>query len=117
MTTTTISGTTPKVSQGSSAPLTATVTASDTVTGALTFATAGFQLSGPYTLVNDSAQTLIPNLSVGTTPVTATYSGDVNNKPSSSAPFNQVVTGSTSFAVSANTGVNNHQIGLTATIQ
>jgi hypothetical protein len=117
VTTTTLSGTMPKVAQGSNAPFTATVTASDTVTGSVTFSTAGSQLSGPYTLVNGSAQTAIPGLPVGATPITASYSGDANNKPSASAAFSQIVTGSTSFAVNAVTGVNIHQLNLTATIQ
>ena len=117
VTTTTLSGTMAKIAQGSSAPFTATVTASDTVTGSVTFSSSGFQLAGPYTLVNGAAQTAIPGLPVGATSITASYGGDANNKPSSSTAFSQVVTGSTVFSVNAETGVNNHQLNFTATIQ
>lgn len=115
-TTTTISSTTPKVPQGTNAMVTATVTSSKTVTGTVTFFANGVGYASA-TLVNGVAQAQIPNFAPGTSAITAQYSGDANNQPSTSAAFNQVITGSTVFTVTAQTGVNVHQIGVTATIQ
>ena len=115
-TTTTLSSSTPKVAQGMSAVVTATVTSSKNPTGTVTFFVGGSQYP-PVTLVNGVASGQIPNLFVGTNVITAQYSGDSNNLPSTSAPFNQVITGSTVFTVTAQTGVNFHQIGVTATVQ
>jgi hypothetical protein len=115
-TTTTLSSSTPKVAQGMLAVVTATVTSSKNPTGTVTFFVGGSEYP-PVTLVNGTALGQIPNLFVGTNVITAQYSGDANNLPSTSAPFNQVITGSTVFTVNAQTGVNFHQVGVTATVQ
>jgi hypothetical protein len=114
--TTTLSSTTPKVPQGMNATVTATVTSSKSPSGTVTFL-AGGQIFPPVTLVNGTAQAQLGNLFVGTIPITAQYSGDANNLPSESGAFNQVITGSTVFIVTAQTGVNVHQVNVTATIQ
>jgi hypothetical protein len=113
-TTTTISSTTPKVPEGTNAIVTATITPA-TATGTVNFT--GPQSNSPVTVVNGSAQGQLSNLYPGATVVTAQYSGDAKDQPSISAPFTQVTTGSTAFTVSAQTGINVHQINVTATIQ
>jgi hypothetical protein len=115
-TTTTISSTTPKSPSGVPATFTTTVTSSGNPTGTVTFFANGGQINGPIALVNGSVQTQM-SFPVGTTAITAQYSGDANNLPSTSAAFNQVITGSTFFTVNAQTGSNLHQINVTATIQ
>jgi subtilase family serine protease len=117
-TTTVVTSPTPKVSVGTPATLTATVTSSKSPTGTVTFYANGSSVAGPIVLLNGSAQTQVTFGSIGTLSITATYSGDANNAPSTSTtPFNQVLTGSTSFVVQAQTGVNYHQTTINLTLQ
>jgi hypothetical protein len=116
-TTTVVSGPTPKVPVGSSVSLTATVTSSANPTGTVTFYANGSSVSGPVALLSGSAQTHVIFGSIGTLTITAQYGGDANNAASTSAPFNQVLTGSTSFTVQAQTGTNVHQTTVNLTIQ
>src|SRR5271165_1620023 len=116
VTTTSVSSTVTKGPPGTPTTLTATVKSSNTVTGTVMF-TVGPQTLAPVALVNGSAQMPTTLNNVGATAITAQYSGDSLNQPSTSANFYVVTTGSTSFTVTAQTGVNFHQVNGTVVIQ
>ena len=117
-TTITLTGTTPKVAAQSSVQFTATVTstAGAPVTGYVNFYdNLGF---GQFVnLTNGQAQVQTVLSGVGTHRVFAAYSGDTNNQGSTSAAFNQVITGTTTIYVTAQTGTNSHQIPVVITVQ
>jgi hypothetical protein len=115
-TTTTITSAMAKVPQGMPVTLTATVSSTRALTGNVSFVANG-QSFGVVALLNGMAQLQISSLPIGTSAVTATYSGDSNNQASTSPGFNQVITGSTQFFVSAQTGPDIHNTLVTATIQ
>ncbi len=104
----------PKIALGNTPTITATVTSTKPVTGTVTFS--GFFTSAPITLVNGVAQAQANGLPLGTVGISANYSGDSNNLPSTSS-FNQITTGTTQLIVNAQTGVNFHQIPVTLTLQ
>jgi hypothetical protein len=109
----------PKAAPGT-VTLTATVTSptsTQPVTGTVIFFSGGSQVSSPIALVNGSAQMQTVLTYPGATVFTAQYSGDANHEPSTSAMFDQITTGSTTLSVTAQTGINTHQIGVTVTIQ
>lgn len=95
--------------------MTATVTSTKPISGSVTFSGSFFN-SGPIPLVNGVAQTQINGLPLGTVEIDANYSGDANNL-ASMASFNQTTTGNTQLFVSAQTGLNFHQITVNATLQ
>jgi hypothetical protein len=113
-----LTGTTPKVAAQSSVQFTATVTstAGAPVTGYVNFYdNLGF---GQFVnLTNGQAQVQTVLSGVGTHRVFAAYSGDTNNQGSTSAAFNQVITGTTTIYVTAQTGTNSHQIPVVITVQ
>lgn len=113
--TTALTSTTPKVDQFTPSTITATVTSSKPVTGSVSFTANGFSW-GTETLVNGVTSTQVANLPIGTVPVNASYSGDANNLASTAA-FNQTTTGTLPMFVIAQTGVNQHEININATIQ
>ncbi len=115
-TTTTITSTTPKAPSGSPVNFTATVTSTNTITGTVTFSDSGFNFA-VVPVVDGTAQAQLTDLLPGTTAIQAVYSGDANNLGSTSAPFNQVITGSTSVSLNAQTGGTVHSSNLTITLQ
>jgi hypothetical protein len=66
--------------------------------------------------VNGVAQAQVNSLPLGTVGISANYTGDSNNLPST-ASFNQTTTGSTQLFVNAQTGLNFHQTPVTLTLQ
>jgi hypothetical protein len=115
-TTTTISSSTPKVAIGTQPILTVTVASTGQPTGTVTLTSSGIILASAQ-LINGTGQAQLPILQPGTTVITAQYPGDANNLASTSAVFNQVITGNTVMFASAQTGVNSHVSQITATIQ
>lgn len=116
-TTTVVSSPTPKVASQTLLTLNATVTSSKPLSGTVTFFAAGQPLSAAIPLVNGSAQTQFNPSFPGTLAITAQYSGDSNNLPSTSAPFNQVTTGTTAIGVNAQTGTFSQTTSVNVTIQ
>ncbi len=112
--TTTISSNPNPSTSGASVTLTALVTTTaGTPTRTVTF-TDGPTTIGPTVLVNGTASITVSNLTVGTHPITATYSGDTNFAASSSTPLSQVVngTGATIYVDRNNLACNNKGTGL-----
>jgi hypothetical protein len=116
-TTTVVSSPTAKVPAETPVTFTATVTSSRALSGTVTFYSDGSTLTPPLSLVNGSVQTEMTLASPGTMAVTAQYSGDTNNLPSTSGTFYQVTTGNTSFLVNSQTGIAFHQVRVNVTIQ
>jgi len=79
------------VTEGLPLTLTATVTG-NAASGTATFSDGSTVLCSDAPLVVSQAQCTTTALAVGSHAITVAYSGDVFNLPSSSAPFNQVVT-------------------------
>ena len=77
---------------GQSVAFTATVTGSSP-TGTVQFKDAANNLGSAVALSGTSAQLTTSSLSAGTHSITAVYSGDPNNQPSTSSPIAQVVNG------------------------
>ena len=84
--------------------ITATVTASNPLTGTVNFFDFGQALDDNVPVVGDQAEMNIEALLPGQYQLTAAYSGDSGNKPSTSGPLAQVVTGTISIQIQATTG-------------
>jgi Pro-kumamolisin, activation domain/Bacterial Ig-like domain (group 3) len=104
-----------KVPQNGSISATATVTSSKPLTGTITFLDAVGSTILPIT--NGAAQAQITFSSVGIDHISAQYSGDALNLPSTSASVMAVVTGSGSVIVTGTTGPLSHSAAVTVTIQ
>jgi Bacterial Ig-like domain (group 3) len=85
-------------------------------TGTVTFSDGSTTL-GSSSVAGGTASLQTSALSVGTHAITASYSGDANNNPSSSQALNQVITGSTTMTVTATSGSLSHTTNLTVSIQ
>jgi hypothetical protein len=101
-------------------PITATVTsaAGNPITGNVTFYNFGTPFGSGYSLVNGQ-YTFQGNIAeVGIYQLTASYSGDSNNSPSTtSSSLNQIVTGSIQVTITGSTGVNSHSVPATIGLQ
>jgi hypothetical protein len=107
-TTITLTTSNAKVSQTGTFTLTATVSG-QSPTGTVQFYNYGSSYGLPVILTNGQAQTQGISNSVALYKFTASYSGDSNNKPSTStASVTQVVTGTVSYTVVAATGGDIH---------
>lgn len=69
----------------------------------------------PYS--SGAASLTISSLSVGYHSITATYSGNQHTDGSTSLPFTQTITGTTTFQVVATSGQLTHLTSITASIQ
>ena len=76
---------------GQSVTFTATVSGGTSPTGTVQFFDGAAPLGAPVALAGSTAALTTSTLAVGTHPITATYSGDVDDTPSTSAPVSQVV--------------------------
>ena len=75
------------------------------------------QSSQTLMLTNGQAQLQIVALSVGAHTFFASYNGDSHYQASTSQNLIQVITGSTTVAISATTGIDSHQIFVTINVQ
>jgi hypothetical protein len=108
-----------KVQLGASLTLSAKVasTQPSPTSGTVTFLDAGAPIAYAN-VANGTASASISYLSVGTHVLTAQYSGDTNNLPSSTKGFiNQVITGTTQIYISGATSVLSHLMPISVTIQ
>jgi Pro-kumamolisin, activation domain/Bacterial Ig-like domain (group 3) len=104
-----------KVPQNGSVSATATVTSSKPITGTVTFSDS---IGGTtVSIANGAAQAHLTLSSVGIDQITAQYSGDALNQPSTSASVIAVVTGKESVIVNGTTGPLSHFAVVTLTIQ
>ncbi|HWG59325.1 MAG TPA: Ig-like domain repeat protein [Candidatus Acidoferrales bacterium] len=121
-TTTTLSTSAAKIPLGGMVVLTVTVRSSNPVTG-IASVTDGFSpplVAQSAPLANGSAQitaAAMPNIRPGTHGITATYTGDSDNKPSVSGVLNVTVTGNTTLFILGQTGQQQHEFQMIATIQ
>ena len=107
-----------KVAQNTQFLITATVTSSKPLTGTVTFYNFGSPIVSGIPLTNGQAQTgsgYINN--PGLYQITAAYSGDANNLPSTSAALTQVITGTFPVTLQGSTGGDVHYLQLTLGVQ
>jgi hypothetical protein len=119
-TTITLSTSSAKVGQYTPLPITATVTSASghLITGNVNFYNFGAAFGSGYSIVNGQ-YTFQGNVGeMGVFQVTASYSGDSNNSPSTtSSPLMQIVTGSVPVTITGNTGVDSHSLPATIGLQ
>ena len=107
-----------KVPAGAPFLITATITSSKPLTGTVTFSNFGTPFAGGFPPVNVQAQTgqgYINN--PGLYQITASYSGDSNNLPSTSAPLSQVLTGTFPVLIQGARGGDIHSLQATLGVQ
>ena len=107
----------PKAIQNQPFTITATVTSTRSATGDVTFFDNG-TIRGSLPLNNGQTQTP-PGFFQGPAlyEITATYNGDSNNAPSTSAPITQAVTGTFSIFIQGNTGTDTHIVQVNLGLQ
>jgi hypothetical protein len=116
-TTITITTSNAKVAQGTPFTITATITASNALSGTVTFYDVGTAVGGGP-VVNGQAQTGAGYINnIGIHQVTATYSGDAHNLTSTSSALTQVLTGTIAIPIQGSTGGNAHYIQATVGVQ
>lgn len=120
-TTITLTTSSAKVTQFTPLPITATVTSTSgkPITGSVTFYNFGTAFGSGYSPFPNGQYSFQGNVGqLGIFQVTASYSGDMNNLPSStSTALIQVVTGTIPAAITANTGGDYHSVPLTIGLQ
>ncbi len=113
-TTITLSTSSAKIGLNTPLPITATVTSASgkAITGNVTFYNFGTPFGSGYSPFPNGQYTFQGNIGeLGIYQVTASYSGDSNNLPSTtSSPLIQAVTGSVSVMITGNTGVESHSV-------
>jgi hypothetical protein len=109
----------PKVSNNDQVTIIATVSGGTTISGSLTFYDYGNAITNPFpvTAAQPEVQIGTPNLILGVHQLTAKYSGDANNFPSTSPSIGQTITGSLPIPIEAQTGVINHTVDVTIGLQ
>jgi len=116
-TTITLTTSNAKVAQGTPFIITATTTASNALSGTVTFYDFGTSVSG-VPVVNGQAQTGAGYINnIGIHQITATYSGDAHNLTSTSSALTQVLTGTIAIPIQGSTGGNAHYIQATVGVQ
>ncbi|PYT99693.1 MAG: hypothetical protein DMG34_20265, partial [Acidobacteria bacterium] len=116
-TTITLTTSNAKVVQGTPFTITATITASNALSGTVTFYDFGTSVSG-VPVVNGQAQTGAGYINnIGIHQITATYSGDTHNLISTSSVLTQVLTGTIAIPIQGSTGGNAHYIQATVGVQ
>jgi len=112
-TTITLTTSNAKVAQGTPFTITATITASNALSGTVTFYDFGTSVNG-VPVVNGQAQTGAGYINIiGIHQITATYSGDAHNLTSTSSVLTQVLTGTIAIPIQGSTGGNAHYIQAT----
>jgi hypothetical protein len=107
-----------KVSSGAPVTLTAAIVAAHSVEGTVTFVDAGAGTLATIAVSNGQAVAQFSNLSVGTHVISANYSGDVTDYPSSSnGSINQVITGTAQVTISGTTSTLTNTTAFNMTIQ
>jgi hypothetical protein len=115
-TSTTVTTSAAKVAQGSPLTITAKVTGSGNPTGSVTFYASNSWIGqANLTMGTATLNTSLPF--AGIYSLTAQYSGDTNNQPSSSSGVSEAVTGSTTFQVNGQTSSLLHFVYVTVTLQ
>jgi len=95
---------------GGSVTFTARVTSTaSSITGNVTFYDGTNQI-GQAALSGGNSQITLNSLTVGTPSVSAKYSGDSQNSPSTSGLLNQLITGSLQFSITATAGAQTRTI-------
>ncbi|MHB8527365.1 MAG: Ig-like domain repeat protein [Candidatus Acidiferrales bacterium] len=118
-TTTTLAASSAKVAPGSTLTLTANVTSPKLATGIVSFSFANCNYASGQTLTNGTAQFQLNTTGflTGICTITAQYSGDTNNQPSTSGPLNIAFLGSAQQQIAGQTGSDTHVIPVNVTIQ
>jgi hypothetical protein len=119
-TTITLSTLSAKIAQRTPLPITATVTSAsgNVITGNVTFYNFGAPFGSGYSIVNGQYTFQGDVGELGIYQVTASYSGDGNNLPSTtSSPLIQMVTGSVPVTITGNTGADSHSLPATIGLQ
>lgn len=117
-TTITLAPTNAKVAQNVPFTITATITSSKPLTGTVNFYNYGSPVNGGIPPTNGQAMTGSSYLNnLGLYQITATYSGDANNLPSSSAPLTQVITGTMPATIQGATGSDLHSLQVNLGVQ
>ena len=100
-----------KVAQSQPFLITATVTSTKPLTGNVTFYNFGVPIAG-FPISNGEAQVGGPGYinNIGLYQITASYSGDANNQPSTSSALTQVITGTFPTTLQARTGSDVHTV-------
>jgi Bacterial Ig-like domain (group 3) len=96
------------------------VTASKTPTGSVSVYYFGNRVLSGQQLINGQAQissAFLPTNFPALYQITASYDGDANNLPSTSAAITQAITGTIYFAIQANTGLDQHNLSGTVGLQ
>jgi hypothetical protein len=107
-----------KSANGASLTLDAAITGTNasSSTGTVTFYDGTTQI-GQATATSGKAQITLTNLSVGAHSLTAVYAGDTLNDGASSPAIEQVITGQTTFAVTATSGSITQSATVSLTLQ
>jgi hypothetical protein len=118
-TTLTVSSSASKSASGGTVSFTANLTGTNasTATGAVTFYD-GTTAIGQTSVSNGSAQLPLSTLAVGGHSISASYAGDSNHNPAGTAgAIEQVITGQTSFTVTATSGSISQTSNVSLTLQ
>jgi len=114
----TLSTSSAKVPQNQAFLITATVTSSKALTGSVTFYNFGVPIVSGIPISNGQAQTGAGYINnPGLYQITATYSGDVNNQPSTSSALTQVITGTMQGTLLGKTGGDIHSLQVNFGVQ
>jgi hypothetical protein len=114
----TLSTSNPSAAQNQPFLITATVTSTRSLTGTINFYNFGSPVEGGIPLSNGQAQTGQGYLNnPGLYQITATYSGDANNLPSTSSALRQIITGTMPGTLVGRTGGLVHTLQLNFGVQ
>jgi len=108
-----------KVSAGQPLTITATVTGGATFKGGMTFYDYGVAVTPalPVSAAQPQVQIGSSDLILGVHQLTAKYSGDTNNQPSTSAALSQTITGTFVTSITGATGSDTHAMQVTLGLQ
>jgi hypothetical protein len=109
----------PHVNANGPLTITAAVSGSANFSGTVTFYDYGVVAAGPYPVdaLQPQVQIGTNNLGVGLHQLSAKFSGDANNLPSSSTTINQTITGTMVTSITGATGADTHSIQVTIGLQ
>ena len=106
-----------KAASGSTVTLIATLSSLRSgPSGTVTFNDGTTALGSPVTVSGGTATLQVSSLAVGAHTITAVYSGDKNDVASTSTAITQVITGSTSLQITANSGTLTHTLTVPLTL-